>query len=181
MKEELCMDKDKRRDILFIGGFASIFHFMGFLMVLIFSIRTTLECNRTQDICSLSSEYVLRDPDQQTWRFSEMKRAYVETNYPTGTPKEQRGKSTSYRAVMALQYKKVPFNSNYSTNREKIQDFVDDLEGFIAGNPSDEKNTETFIYSEYKLGFVLAVGGGLNLAGLVILYLFLWPVLRKDS
>ena len=79
MKEELCMDKDKRRDILFIGGFASILHFMGFLMVLIFSIRTTLECNRTQDICSLSSEYVLRDPDQQTWRFSEMKRAYVET------------------------------------------------------------------------------------------------------
>ena len=121
MKEELCMDKDKRRDILFIGGFASIFHFLGFLTVLIFSIRTTLECNRTQDICSLSSEYVLRDPDQQTWAFSEMKRAYIETQYPTGTPEEQWGKSTYYRATMALQYKKVPFQSKYSTNREKIQ------------------------------------------------------------
>lgn len=68
-----------------------------------------------------------------------MKRAYVETQYPTGIPEEQRGKSTYYRAVVALQYKKVPFNSNYSTNREKIQEFVDDLEGFIAGNTSDEK------------------------------------------
>jgi len=181
MKEGLHMPKDKIKDIFFIGGFASIFHFLGCLMVLIFSIRTTLECDRTQDICSLSSEYVLRDPDQQTWRFSEMKHAYVETQYPTGTPEEQRGKSTYYRSVMALQYKKVPFHSSYSTNREKIQEFVDDLESFIAGNTSDKKNTETFVYSEYKLGFVLTVGGGLNLVGLVILYLFLWPVLRKDS
>lgn len=175
------MTKDKRKDILFIGGFASIFHFMGFLMVLIFSIRTTLECDRTQDICSLSSEYVLRDPDQQTWRFSEMKRAYVETQYPIGTPEEQRGKSTYYRAVMALQYKKIPFYSRYSTNRERIQEFVDDLEVFIAGNTSNRKNTETFVYSEYTLGYVLAIGGGLNLTGFVILYWFLWPILRRDS
>ena len=172
---------DKRKDIFFIGGFASIFHFLGCLMVFIFSIRTTLECDRTQDICSLSSEYLLRSPNQRTWRFSEMKRVYVETQYPTGTPKEQQGKSTYYRAVMALQYNKIPFHSSYSTNREKIQNFVNDLDGFIAGKPSNAKNTKVFTYSEYTLGFVLALGGGLNLAGFAILYFFLWPILRKKS
>tara|TARA_B100000925_G_scaffold156135_1_gene117221 strand:- start:39 stop:584 length:546 start_codon:yes stop_codon:yes gene_type:complete len=181
MKEGPYMPKDKIKDIFFIGGFASIFHFLGCLMVLIFSIRTTLECDRTQDICSLSSEYVLRSPDKQTWRLSEMKRAYVETQYPTGTPEEQRGKSTFYRAVITLQYKKVPFHSSYSTNREKIQELVDDLESFITGNTSNEKNTETFIYSEYTLGFVIAIGGGLNLAGFAILYWFLWPILKRES
>ena len=181
MKKESYMNKDNRKDIFFIGGFASIFHFLGCLMVLIFSIRTTLECDRTQDICSLSSEYVLRSPEQQTWRLSEMKRAYVETQYPTGTPEEQRGTSIFYRAVITLQYKKVPFHSSYSTNREKIQEFVDDLESFIAGDISNVKNTEIFIYSEYTLGFVLILGGGLNLAGFAILYWFLLPILKRES
>ena len=110
-----------------------------------------------------------------------MKRAYVETQYPTGTPEEQRGKSTYYRAVMALQYKKVPFRSNYATNLKKTQEFVDNLEAFIAGNTSNVKNTETFIYSEYTLGIVFAIGGGLNLAGFAILYWFLWPILKRKS
>ena len=149
-------------------------------MVLIFSIRTTLECNRTQDICLLSSEYILRDPDQQTWRFSEMKRTYVETQYPTGTPEEQRWKSTSYRTIVPLQGKKVPCDSHYSTNREKIPEFVDDLEVFITGNTSNEQKTEIFVYSEYTLRYVLAVRGGLNLAGLTILCLFLWSILKRD-
>ena len=181
MKEGPYMPKDKIKDIFFIGGFASIFHFLGCLMVLIFSIRTTLECDRSQDVCSLSSEYVLRSSDQQKWLLSDMKRAYVEMQHPIEKRDEKEFKTPTYRAVIVLSNRSVPFHSSYSTNREKIQKLVDDLESFITGNTSNVKDTETFIYSEYTLGFVIAIGGGLNLAGFAILYWFLWPILKRES
>ena len=126
------MKEGRLKDVLVIGGFASIFHGLGLMILFVFSTGSQLECDRWTDDCTLQHTYAIGESDDFRWRLSETSKAYVSTSYPRGTPKETQGKQPLYRAVIALSSgQMIPWIPGYSSDKEGHESFVTDFSTYI--------------------------------------------------
>ena len=149
--DEVDMTKDQKKDLLVIGGFGMIFHIMGFIFFLFFSMDSLLECDPKADTYSLNHTYILQENVIQQWNLSEIRRAYVETQYPQGTPNETSGKSPTYRDVIILQDQHVPFTPHFSTDKEWPNQFVKDIEDLVSSTSIETHNNPKFIRHQYNI------------------------------
>ena len=121
------------KDILFVGGFASIFNIAGSILLLLFSTGTQLDCDRWKDTCHLQYEYTFQAPEEKTWRLSEMHSVYVSTSYPKGTPQETRNQKPTHRAVMRLKSgEMIPLMPYYTSDKASQEAFVDALTTYLS-------------------------------------------------
>ena len=123
------------KDFLFVGGFASIFLFMGTVILLFFSIGSQIECDRWKNTCTLQYQYAFGDSELFNWPLSDTSKVYVSTSYPKGSSEEVQNHKLTHRAVIGLtDGRLIPWTPEYSTDKKVHEMFVNEFTSYISTN-----------------------------------------------
>lgn len=156
------------KDMLFIGGFASIFNIIGVVLLLLMSSGSHLECDRWTDSCSLSYTYFVKAPEIHQWTLSETDRTFVSTVYPTSTSDDVKDRLPTHRAFIVLKDNhQFPFTLQQSKDASESQSFVEGFTMYLRADSLLSSDNGKFRYV-HSSGWILWVSGVLNAVGFLI-------------
>jgi len=160
--------KDTVKDFLFVVGFASIFIFVGTVILFVFSVGSQIECDRWTDTCTLEYQYALSDSESFTWALSETSKVFLSTSYPKGTPEEIQNQKPTHRAVISLNSGEVmPWSPTFSSDKEVHEHFVETFSDYVS-NPSLTAGDNGKFVRKLNAGWVLWVSVLLYTVGICI-------------
>ena len=162
------------KDMLLIGGFASIFNIIGVVLILVMSSGSRLECDRWTDSCSLSYTYFFKAPETHQWNLSETDRTFVSTVYPTSRSNDTTDRVPTHHAVIVLKdHQQIPFTPQQSKDASSSKVFVEEFTTYLQTD-SLLSSTNGKFSRVYSTSWILWVSAVLNAVGLLIFSYGFW-------
>ena len=139
-----------RSDVLWVGSLAAVVCILGLSVLWFFSNGSSLSCDKRTDLCTLTYDYVLSEPEVVQWHLSKTARLYLQQedfNYSKDTySKTSESPVTSrYRVVFILSdNSRIPFLQMYTGGTERQNTLMKDFQAYLQSTPTTPKYRNRF-------------------------------------